>query len=201
MRARALMAVVILGVALFAVPVTPASAGGSCFSPARNGSGTNVKLSANCFGPTVLFVRPGTAVTWTNADSYEHTVTGLGFRWGSGEPLQGGQSVTYRFDRAGVYPYECVIHYGMVGTVVVGKPSVAAATAADAPSEITSSPAAEAVPQPQAAPVAKRVAAESVRSDGWRATALVGWGLFGLTVVALAVMGARRRRPSPTSVE
>jgi hypothetical protein len=31
-----------------------------------------------------------------------------------------GETVSYRFDQDGVYPYSCLIHPGMVGAIVVG---------------------------------------------------------------------------------
>jgi copper binding plastocyanin/azurin family protein len=69
----------------------------------------------------VLYVEPGTDVTWTNRDAMTHVVVGVGDSWGDpGISLMQGDTVRYRFDQDGVYPYSCLIHPGMVGAIVVG---------------------------------------------------------------------------------
>ena len=74
-----------------------------------------------CFTSTVLYVEPGTDVTWTNRDAMAHNVVGVAATWGDPErTLYRGDSVSYRFDDEGVYPYACWIHLGMIGAVVVG---------------------------------------------------------------------------------
>ena len=50
-----------------------------------------------------------------------HVVVGVGDSWGDpGISLVQGDTVRYRFDQDGVYPYSCLIHPGMVGAIVVG---------------------------------------------------------------------------------
>jgi plastocyanin len=98
-----------------------ASAGGGCHSGASTGSGNAVELSDLCFDSTVLYVKPGTDVTWTNRDPLGHNVVGAGATWGDPElTLNQGDTVSYRFDEDGVYPYACWIHPGMIGAIVVG---------------------------------------------------------------------------------
>jgi plastocyanin len=100
------------GAALLAAPATAARAGGGyCGSMATTTrAGAIVELRDNCFEPTVLTVRQGQQVTWSNHDSTPHTVTGAALTWGSGEPFAGGQVVSAVFDRAGIYPYACTLH-------------------------------------------------------------------------------------------
>lgn len=69
---------------------------------------------------------PGDSVRWSNADSASHTVT-------SGTPEEGpdgifdsglfspGKSFTHNFDELGQYPYFCLVHPWMQGTVFVVK--------------------------------------------------------------------------------
>ena len=195
-RLSVLAAVAVFG-ALFAGGTGPASAGGSCFEPSRSWAGVSVDLKGICFWPTVLYVDPGTKVTWTNRETVDHTVTGLGAQWGSHEALVQGESITYRFAEAGVYPYTCILHPGMVAAVVVGKP-----TPGPTPAEFV----VPAEVQPSSSPVVERAPASgsSVRAAasrpaaasnvGWQAAALVGWSLFVLTAAVVAVARARRRR-------
>ena len=96
-------------------------AGGGCHIPPTTGRGDSVDIAALCFDATVLYVEPGTDVTWTNRDAMTHVVVGVGDSWGDpGISLIQGDTVSYRFDQDGVYPYSCLIHPGMVGAIVVG---------------------------------------------------------------------------------
>ncbi len=67
----------------FLLGSVPASAGGGCFGPVSQGTGIKVDLTRICFSPTVLYVRPGDTVTWTNQDSFDHLVTGANLLWSS----------------------------------------------------------------------------------------------------------------------
>jgi plastocyanin len=116
---RLLMLLLVAAAVLPVVTATSAVAGGSCHFPATDGPGISVKVEGLCFGPTVLRIKPGQKVTWTNHDPFAHTVTGLGFQWASNGDLNQGESFTALFTKPGVYPYSCTIHPGMVGAVVV----------------------------------------------------------------------------------
>jgi plastocyanin len=168
-----------------------ANAGGSCHSPASAATGDLVSLSGLCFGPTVLYVRSGDEVTWTNRDSVTHTVTGLGFMWGSANGLAQGDSLSYRFTQAGVYPYSCIIHPGMVGAVVVGdagSPSAVQGLAVPVPAP-SIAPAAEAG-EPAPAAVSR-----ATSSQLWKVISFISLGLL----VAMAVTATLRRRSLPRS--
>ncbi len=98
-----------------------ASAGGGCHQAPTARRGDTVESTDLCFVATVLYVKPGTEVTWTNHDSMLHVVVGVGDTWGDpNATLLQGDTVSYRFDQDGVYPYSCLIHPGMVGAIVVG---------------------------------------------------------------------------------
>jgi plastocyanin len=183
--------VVVLVVAgpMVAIGASPASAGASCFGPPSAATGTHVALKDQCFGPTVLFARPGTTVRWTNEDSEDHTVTGLGFRWGSEGNLVPGASIAYRFRRTGVYPYTCIIHPGMVGAVVVGDAGVPGAAGGVAAAVAVATPSPPA-PRTRSRPVDRPAPATS---NAWRTTAMVSLALLVLVSAALIV---RRRLPA-----
>jgi plastocyanin len=100
-----------------------ASAGGGCMHATgpTTGRGDAVDLSDMCFVATVLYVERGTDITWTNRDSMGHDVVGVGGMWGDPDlTLYQGDTVSYRFDEDGVFPYACWIHPGMIGAIVVG---------------------------------------------------------------------------------
>jgi plastocyanin len=173
---------------------SPALAGGSCFLPASSGDGVRVALQEQCFAPTVLRVAPGTTVTWTNRDPEAHTVTGLGVGWGTAQPMSQGDIVTYRFTAPGVYPYACVIHYGMVGAVVVGRSSANASVAESAPTLVLGTPV-PAAPDPHVSVAARPVdVAADPRTAAWRAAAIGSWATLAALGIVVAV--SRRRRHS-----
>jgi len=70
------------------------------------------------FGPATMTVPMGTTVTWTNMDSVAHTTTSDTGVWNSGT-LSPGMSFHYTFNTSGTFPYHCMIHPNMHGTIVV----------------------------------------------------------------------------------
>ena len=68
------------------------------------------------FEPASLEVEAGTTVTWLFDDgSVRHDVVGDG--WGSEVERDG--TFTHTFDEPGTYAYDCTLHRGMTGEVVV----------------------------------------------------------------------------------
>jgi plastocyanin len=111
----------LLAVAAGAVPVASALAS----QPTAQAAATHiVKLQHIMIHPSTLTIHKGDTVTWEFLDgpSAEHTVTseahkgGLRFK-STGPKLSGTYSV--RFTRPGTYYYECVIHPGMDGRIIV----------------------------------------------------------------------------------
>ena len=180
-----------VGLLFVLLPAAPARAGGGCHGgPTNDVKGekvhNTVDLEGMCFVQTIIRVQPGQSITWKNGDQMDHMVTGAGVTWGSLENLRPGRTVTYRFDRAGVYPYACMIHAGMVGAVVVGDGGKSSSTDFSVV-PVVSSPAAargEAVAGKEASN------AVPVSSPGpWRTIALVA---LGLLIAAAAGIGAQR---------
>ncbi len=189
---RLVIAAALATIALAGFAAGPVEAGGSChLAVATTGAGIRVDIKELCFTPVVLYARQGQTVTWTNRDPVEHTVTGLGFAWGSDGSLTKGQSVTYRFTEAGVYPYSCVLHPGMVGAVLVGNPKAPASSAAIPFAVPSQPPAASAAAAPKAAPIAEPVASSSAP---WRIVAMVSVILLTGAVLGLAMQQQKVRR-------
>ena len=128
---RRLSLLVAVGAVCLVVAVPQAAAGGSCHAPAdvklSTGGDTAAHIGECAFQPTVTYIEPGESVTWTNKDVFDHTVTGAANSWGNESPLSQGDKVSYAFKKEGVYPYYCAYHPSMVGAVVVGDASNAAA--------------------------------------------------------------------------
>ena len=77
-----------------------------------------------CYSPHEASIRPGGEVSWFNADATAHTIT-------SGTPGDGptgafdsslllaGRTYTIELETAGTYPYFCMVHPWMTGTIIV----------------------------------------------------------------------------------
>jgi plastocyanin len=212
----------ILGSFALAAPV---AAGDPCYHgfdiPDRTEStDPQVKLLPCAFAPTVVRVAPGTTVEFFSGPYDVHLITGAGQEWGSrDEEIQPDSTVSYRFLRAGTYPYACALHRGMSGTIVVGDGIAAKAAAGSGPavvtvvgpggtrestgpSQIAAAPLRNAAPSAAAAaPVAPAPAtapAADPAADRTSLLPLVALGVIVLalaTVVAVRVVGSRRTEP------
>ena len=126
MRRRILTLVSLAVLALIAIAApTLVLAGGGCHAGAdgstyMEGDGTTVIRMDTCsFAPTVSRVAPGTTVRFLNTANIQHQVVGRSATWGS-VLLDPGKEHSETFQAAGIYPYTCPLHPGMVGAIVVG---------------------------------------------------------------------------------
>jgi len=77
-----------------------------------------------CFIPSTVIIVVGETVTWSNDDTAAHTVTsgtnadGIDGKFDSSLWMAGAE-FSHTFDAAGAYPYLCMVHPWMVGTVIV----------------------------------------------------------------------------------
>ena len=131
-RIPALLATLALG-ALWLLAAPLVSAGDPCYHdfampPASTGTATQIKAADCAFAPTVNQVAVGATVTFVNGPYFTHLITGANQAWGSRDvELQPNKTVSYTFDKAGIYPYACALHRGMSGTIVVGDAATALA--------------------------------------------------------------------------
>jgi plastocyanin len=177
----------VVGTVIVASPAH-ASGGGGCGRPVTDARGVSVAIRTFCFAPTILHVGSGQAVTWTNADPFAHNVMGASASWGSFDLLKPGRSVTYRFTRAGTYPFVCTMHAGMVGAVVVGDgdgPPGAGTTTRSGP----------VVRVPRGSVSQASVGGSS--AGAWPAATFVGFGLFLAAITALTVQRRVNGRTPP----
>jgi plastocyanin len=78
--------------------------------------GATVQLKNIAFNPQTVTIKTGQAVLWTFDDgSVAHNVSGDGFR--SRDMTSGTYS--HAFTTPGTYHYQCTIHSGMTGVVIV----------------------------------------------------------------------------------
>ncbi|MGI0101899.1 MAG: cupredoxin domain-containing protein [Nitrosotalea sp.] len=116
----------------------PSTTSGNSMSSMPSSSGTNIVITSGsatftsceqtstCFGPDVLYVAPGSTVTWKNNDIVSHNIT-----YGSPESsnsvtpifnsntLAPGQTFTYQFSHPGFYSYYDKSYQWETGLVIV----------------------------------------------------------------------------------
>ena len=77
-----------------------------------------VQIANFTFRAQVVTVKPGTTVTWTNADDIPHTVVSRDGLFKS-KVLDTGDHFSFTFAKAGQFGYFCSLHPHMTGTVIV----------------------------------------------------------------------------------
>jgi plastocyanin len=83
----------------------------------QTGVETNIISIKNfAFSPSVLTVKQGTKVTWTNQDSAPHQIKSETF---NSDSLGQGESFNFTFSNKGSFNYICSIHPSMTGKIVV----------------------------------------------------------------------------------
>jgi plastocyanin len=93
------------------------ASGTTAVGSSGDGSAT-VRMVDYSFEPQTITVASGTTITWINEDSVSHNAVADDESWGT-DIFGGGGSASITFDSPGTYPYNCTLHAGMVGTVVV----------------------------------------------------------------------------------
>lgn len=77
-----------------------------------------VRMSTGMFSPETLQVKTGATVTWINDSDDTHVVFSAEEALDSGDMLPGA-TYSHRFGTAGTYNYQCSIHRGATGVVIV----------------------------------------------------------------------------------
>jgi len=87
--------------------------------PAPTGDGVRISMKGIAYVPESVTVKVGQKITWVNDEGVDHNVVA-----NSGADFKSelfGQDGTFEYtpDKAGTIKYECTVHPGMDGTVVV----------------------------------------------------------------------------------
>jgi len=114
--------------AVAALAVAAGCGGGSPMAPGDNGTtggntgggggstSSSIAVGDNFFNPNATTVAVGTTVTWTWSTGTTHNVT---FADGPSSGNKSGGTYARTFNTAGTFSYQCTIHPGMVGSIVV----------------------------------------------------------------------------------
>jgi len=200
---RGVFVVVLAVVGSIALLPATAGAGGGC-TDVMSGESAVVDLKGFCLIPALVRVPAGTKVTFENLDEVDHVIVGSGMAWGSDGTMRPGDSFAATFERDGVYPFQCYIHPGMVGAVLVGDANGKGAATSfgvtvvppDGGSAVADSNGTAAIDDTGA-----RVAPQA--SSAWWPAMLAGIlvGVVAAAALGLAIVRSRReprRRPAAT---
>jgi plastocyanin len=189
----------LLAAGLVAAPA--ALAGDPCYHdfdlPARTeGTDAQVKLLPCAFAPTITRVPVGTTVEFLAGPDFVHLITGANQEWGDRDAeIQPGTSVSYKFEKAGIYPFACALHRGMSGVIVVGDGLASAAPAGlGAPAATTTADLGEAAAAAAATAGANAAAAASRTSPTEDLRPVVAVGAVLVAVVFGLLFAVRGRR-------
>jgi nitrite reductase (NO-forming) len=111
------------GNATNATTTTGASGGNATTTNSVSIAPGSSSLTTDAYQPNPIQVSVGTTVTWTNNDAQPHTATSgenvtPDGRFDSGI-MAPAATFDFTFTEAGEYPYFCLLHPNMVGTVSV----------------------------------------------------------------------------------
>lgn len=82
-----------------------------------NPAGNNtIVIKESQFEPQNYRVRQGTGITWINEDTIKHEIR---FKDFSSPKLAPKDIFTHMFDKKGYYTYECALHKGEKGKIIV----------------------------------------------------------------------------------
>ena len=178
--AAGLLSVTLLGLPLAAQAVT-----------------ATIEVKDFAFQPSAVTIAAGDTVTWHNGDTASHTATSTG-AWDTGT-FAPGASRSITFTTPGTYPYFCLIHSIMFGTIVVlpeGETSTSATrapTSAVAGSPLPPAPSGGRLVLAAADPPAGVTNARLADQPGVPALTVASWAMFLAGALALAWRLARPR--------
>ena len=121
-----LITAVLLVAALTLAGCASAGTGANTAAAATTAIGTNpaskneILIESNAFKPDSITIKVGDTITWTNKDSYSHTVKAKNGEFDSGD-MASGTTFNFTFTKEGTYDYICGIHTFMKGTIIVTK--------------------------------------------------------------------------------
>lgn len=120
----AILIVVVIGFLMMSYPMTTPNTSPSANPNPSSTSGSssktyNINIQGFAFSPSLLTIKKGDKVIWTNKDSMAHTITSDSGSELDSATLSNGASYSHTFATAGTYNYHCTIHQSMKGEIIV----------------------------------------------------------------------------------
>jgi plastocyanin len=100
---------------LMVLALSVAACGGATKAEPVPANAPKVAETGFAFDPDVLKVKVGQTVVFVNEDTVPHEIKIDGRVLG---PQQKGDTVTWKAEKVGSYPFVCTVHPSMIGTIV-----------------------------------------------------------------------------------
>ncbi len=97
----------------------PAAGATNAATAASGAASVPVALKNISFQPGTINAKVGQTVVWTNMDNTDHNVTAESGATFKSSDFGQGQTYSQKLTKAGTITYECTIHQGMTGKIVV----------------------------------------------------------------------------------
>ena len=107
------------------VPTPPTDSKSTDTAGVTNPKTVDVNIADFAFSPSVITVKMGDTVRWTNQEKATHKVASNPHPTHTDLPglvstiLNLGESYSYTFDKKGTWSYHCHLHPGMTGQIIV----------------------------------------------------------------------------------
>lgn len=144
----------------------------------RAGATSEVGATESAFTPSEVTVDRGEEVTFRNGSSVPHTVTFDDASVPSKDLLSPGGTHEVTFNSEGTFPFKCLFHPGMSGTVTVK--AAASAKPADEPAPASSGDVAASTERARSDPASFPSTGPEASLLPWLAWPVLGLGVFRL---------------------
>ncbi len=111
---RSFIPAMVLGLFIMGIGVAAAAE-----NKAAQAATINVEIGDNIFAPVTVNAKVGDIVTWTHKGQRPHDVTADNGSFVSPRRMMNGQTFSYTVTAAGTFAYQCTIHTGQIGSLVV----------------------------------------------------------------------------------
>jgi plastocyanin len=95
---------------------TPTPTDPECVNPPNL---LTVTIASGVYSPNPVTVKVGQSVNWLNRDTFAHTATDANVFDTGSIPATSAHDVAVTFNTTGTFNYQCMLHPGETGTVVV----------------------------------------------------------------------------------
>ena len=111
---RSFVPAMVLGLFVMGIGVAAAAE-----NSAAQAATINVEIGDNLFAPVTVNAKVGDTITWTHKGQRPHDVTADNGSFVSPRRMMNGQTFSYTVTAAGTFAYQCTIHTGQIGSLVV----------------------------------------------------------------------------------
>ncbi len=111
---RSFIPAIVIALFIMGIGATAAAENG-----AARAATINIEIGDNFFAPVTMNANVGDTIVWTHKGQRPHDVTADNGSFVSPRRMMNGQTFSYTVTTAGTFAYQCTIHTGQIGSLVV----------------------------------------------------------------------------------